>query len=245
MIRLILGGPSYRMEVDARHAAHLVTFALRASLPRPRKKTFGGVKRDPPDIVILGTAYEHGTPVAYARNHLFGGALGVEDATHLLWLDSDCSFPPDQIDWILTALRSWVREPALASSPLLGVPAPQRDRALNVWKDERTKVVRLATDGGVRPCHAVGFGCVMFDLRWYRREWPAAPWFQDRWDSEIGYISEDYGHCRALAARGHQPLYAGAYVDHHDRGDGKPLVEMDGTPGRRDGAATAHTSSVG
>jgi hypothetical protein len=219
VIRLILGGPSYRMEVDARHAAFLVTFALRAIAPRViQRKTFGGLKKGPPDVTILGTAYEHGTPVAYARNHLFEGALGVTDATHLAWLDSDCSYVPSQIDDILHALRS------LGDRPMFGVPAPQRDRHANVWLDREMKLEKLSLDGALHPCHAVGFGCVFFNLNWYRREWPKAPWFQDRWDPEIGYMSEDYGHCRELAARGVVPLYAGAYVDHHDRGEGKPLT---------------------
>lgn len=219
-IRLILGGPSYRMEVDARHAAHLVTFALRASLPRvAAKKNFAGKLRHlvtPSPVSILGTMYEHGTPVAYARNHLFTGALEVDDATHLLWLDSDCSFVPSQIELYLHALLT------LGDRPMFVVPTPQRDRVVNVWETAETRA-RVFLDGELRACHAGGFGCVVFNLAWYRAHWPKSPWFQDLWDPAIGYVSEDVGHCHALIARGFQPLYAGAYVDHHDRGDGKPI----------------------
>lgn len=213
MMKLILGGPSYRMEVDARHAAHMVEFALRATAVRSGKYSQGKS-----DIQILGTAYEHGTPVAYARNHLFEGALAVEDATHLLWLDSDCSFPPDQIPLILHAFRNWVQ----GGGPLLAVPAPQRNRVLNIWASEKVKETRLLLDGAIHECFAAGFGCVAFDLGWYRKHWPKAPWFRDDWTT-VGYVSEDYGHCRALAAMSEKILYAGAYVDHHDRGEGKPL----------------------
>ena len=226
--RILLGGPSYRMEVDARHSASLVPFALRLAMPRMvQRKAFGGRMRDvvtPSPFVVIGTAYEHGTPVALARNGLFRTALESE-ADVLLWLDSDCSIPMEQIDPIIRAMLLWLA-PSAPERPLLGVPAPQRDRRANVWTSREDKLTRLDLDGAVHPCFAVGFGCVAFRLGWYRREWPTAPWFRDSWDESMAsYVGEDYGHCRALAERDpHGPCYAGAYVDHHDRGEGKSLA---------------------
>ncbi len=211
-MNLILGGPSYRMEVDARHAARLVEFALVATHHRTA---------DGKGVAIIGTAYEHGTPVALARNHLFKGALGVEDADVLLWLDSDCAFASDQIPNVLRALHNWSRLPT--GAPMLIIPAPQRDRQLNIWKSKREKLTRLSTDGALHPCYAGGFGCVAFDLAWYRAAWPEGPWFRDGWEGEAGYLSEDFNHCRLLADRGCQPMYAATYVDHHARGKGEEL----------------------
>ncbi len=216
-MRLIIGGPAYRMEVDARHAASLVRFATRASLPTAKTvKGFGGKPKfqvSPSAVSIVGAHYEHGTPVAYARNSMFKGTLAEVGASHLLWLDSDVSIPPDQDGPILRALS------ALGDRPIVIIPCQQRDHQVNVWIDRTTKLTRLALDGGeLAECYAGGFGCVGFNLAWYRAHWPTGPWFRDSWDDGIGYVSEDYGHCRALADRGAPVLYAGTYVDHHARG---------------------------
>lgn len=229
-MKLILGGPSYRMEVDARHAANNVTFALRCALPRiVAKKGFGGRLRHvvtPSPISIVGTHYQHCTPVAMARNALMKESLADTEATHYMMLDSDCSIPFDQCDPIILALL------ALGDRPMFGVPAPQRNRQMNVWQSRAVKWradSTLRTDGKLHECWAVGFGCVVFNLDWYRKHWPSPPWFLDGWDEELGPMGEDYRHCMELhdktsTERSAVPLFAGAYVDHHDRGEGKPLI---------------------
>ena len=228
MIKLILGGPSYRMEVDARHSASLVPFAIRCAMPRMvAKKSFGGRMRyvvHPSPISIVAAHYQHGTPVAVARNGILKESLERLEATHIMMLDSDCSIPGDQVDPIIKCLL------ALGDRPMFGVPAPQRDRRANVWESRETKMTRLPLDGELHECYAVGFGCVVFNLGWYRAHWPKAPWFLDGWDSEFGPMGEDYKHCRELGLHLDGPpgdrnlaLYAGSYVDHHDRGEGKSL----------------------
>ncbi len=219
-MKLIIGGPSYRMENDARHTASIATFGIRITLPRiVAKKSFGGKMRaivTPSGVTVLGFHYEHGTPVALARNSMFKTALAEAAATHLLWVDSDVSLPGDQSDFILAGIRG--------ADPITLFPCPQRDRHANIWTDAKTKLTSLRTDGTLRECYAGGFGAVAFNLEWYREHWPEGPWFRDSFDATIGYLSEDYVHCRALVARGARCLYAATYVDHHDRGDGKPLV---------------------
>lgn len=204
-MRLLLGGPAYRMEVDARHAASMLAFACRAQSR---------------GVEVLGAMYAHGTPVAYARNDLFREALadpGKPDV--LLWWDSDCATPGVHHDALIAAL---VRPP-----PCLIIPTPQRNGTSNVWLDKRTRIAKVQPDGEKRDCWAGGFGAVAFRLDWYREHWPAAPWFQDGWDPEVaaesqgdGYTSEDYNHCRGVWSRGGKVQYLGAWADHYHRGHG-------------------------
>ena len=206
------------MEVDAHHCGSLISLAVRLSTSRRESKGFDGKWRyGPTPIEILGAVYEHGTPVALARNSIFKYALeSVRDAEKLLWLDADCSIPQDQIPAIVKALEG--------ADPICIIPTAQRNKASNVWiggPEKRLESVML--DGKLRECYAGGFGCVAFDLEWYRDHWPEAPWFRDGWTTGLGYESEDYGHCRALVARGASVQYVGARVLHHARGGGEAL----------------------
>jgi hypothetical protein len=221
-VRLLLGGPSYRMEVDARHAASLLSFGLSATLPRiVSKKAFGGKMRDivtPSPITIVGAAYEHATPVSLARNGLFRAALAAPDVSHLLWLDSDCSIPGHQVPLLIRGLL------AMEERAILIVPTVQRDGHANVWLTPTERLTRLSLDGEIRECRMGGFGCVVFNLAKYRQYWDTGPWFRDGWDEAGGYLSEDFTHCISLHERHVSPTYyLAAYVDHHDRGGGSAL----------------------
>lgn len=200
---LIIGGPAYRMEVDAHHAASMTLLALTA-------RDIG--------VRVVAAHYEHGTPVAYARNSMFAKSLTDLDATHLYWMDADCSIPPDHFGAILIALDK--------AAPITIVPTPQRDGAINVWLSQTERPASILTDGKLLPCKAGGFGGVAFDLRWYRKHWPTRPWFHDGWSDEVaalnpqgdGTISEDYNHCLGVAERGGIVQYVGAVLRHRHRG---------------------------
>ncbi len=203
--RLLVGGPAYRLELDARHASAMI--ALTAYVER---KCAG-------EITFMGAMYEHGCPVEQARNALFPKSLEVAD--YLLWMDSDVYFDPMDSISIVDLFRGMAR----ADIPFLGVPCPQRNGVANVWMSRDKRLESIKTNSSSRRfhrCYAMGLGMTLLYLPWYRKhqeQWQkeGEPWFRTAWDREKGLISEDHWHTRQIAAHGAEPRYTDALIAHH------------------------------
>jgi hypothetical protein len=192
----ILGGPSYELKLDARHAA---TLAAMVRVLGPR---------------ILGIQYRHGVPVEAPRNGLFEDAL-KSDAEFLLWCDSDCyGYDPYALISVGDTLRKFEK-------PMASVPVAQRNGEANIWITSNTKLSgefkTLSTD--LCECYAAGLGLAVFWLPWYREHWNEGPFFRTDWLGGTFYISEDFWHSRRLCDLGESAYYAlASAVVHSHRG---------------------------
>lgn len=182
-MRVVIGGPSYQMLLDARHAGAMgnLALALRAS---------GACE-------WVQFHWGHGCPVEHARNRLFTDAL-KSGATHLFWADADCYWLPSDVNgvlWLLAELES-------QRLPFAALPTHQRNGDSNIiesregkkWNRLRGKVTMAAE---LKECVAAGLGAAAFYLPWYRDNWPDAPWFRTEW-RHGDMISEDFWHTNRL-----------------------------------------------
>ncbi len=182
-MRLILGGPSYQMQVDARHAGSMASLALRL--------------RELGRLEWIQFQWTHGCPVEMARNRIFADAL-ASDATHLFWADADCYWPSAEQDGIAWLLR----EIAVLRRPFAAIPVHQRNGACNIVKERRgARFERMSgkvtMEAKLHDCIAAGTGVCAFFLPWYRQHWKTGPWFRTDWEDEE-MISEDFWHTNRL-----------------------------------------------
>lgn len=202
-LSVLLGGPAYQHLVDARHAGSIGSLAIHFR-ERGHAPGFG---------------WQHACPVELARNELMRVALsGPTDV--VVSMDADCFVQPGHENGIV-----WVAEELdKRDQPLCAIPVPQRDGTCNIadriapdgqWVRKRITVGEQTMER----CLAAGTGCMVFWLPWYRKHWPDAPWFRTDWterpDGTPQMISEDFWHCREVAARGRDPMYAPVALVHH------------------------------
>lgn len=122
-----------------------------------------------------------------------------QGATHLLWLDSDMSFPRT------TAVQLWMHQQAIVACNYLS-----RRQASGRWTAQRDDGTRIETherSSGLEAVDIAGMGVfflstdVVADL--------ARPWFRHGLNEFGGDVGEDVLFCRALRAAGHT-----IYLDH-------------------------------
>ncbi len=188
-MKAIIGGPSYNLTVDTRHAGAMVELALELN--------------NRCDLESLTIQYQHAVPVEMARNAMFRQALD-SDATHLVWADSDVywgSHGNREIAWVLQALES-------QKLPFATIPVAQRDGVANIWSSHLVRVSGgLKVERRLIPCHATGLGFGAFYLPWYRHNWSTGPHFRTEWQGKT-FMSEDYWHTSYLRTLRSAPRYA-------------------------------------
>lgn len=188
-----LGGPSYCMQVDARHAVTMASLATVLSSQR---------------IELLEFGYKHGTPVDCPRNELFRDALR-DKIDVLVWLDSDCYLLPQDVQAAAELVMATYKNDWAFTT----AATPQRDGIVNVWsgKDVTAKLAMhkysiedieefKRTGRGVAnsrfPILASGLGFAVFGMRKFRKGWNQAPWFCSRHallpDGTPYFQSEDF-----------------------------------------------------
>jgi hypothetical protein len=200
---VIMGGPSYRMEVDARHCCAMM--ALSAALYN--SGLCSGIQ----------PLYEDGCPVERVRNSIFAKAL-ESDATHLFWADSD-------VYWEDSGELVWgLQELARLGMPCLIVPVVQRGNGdINIIMSPPPELERPKGKFPIGrhwlACWAGGMGLAMFYLPWYRENWRRGPWFKTEWatipakpEPKTLLISEDIWHTSHLRVA---PLWAPLTVTYH------------------------------
>ncbi len=129
-----------------------------------------------------------------SRQALVNRALS-NNASHLLFLDSDMTFPPD------TALQLLAHD-----RDIVGIAAPKRrdnleSSAMKVWGERLT----FGPEDGLIDVDWLGFGGVMIRATVFQKL--DKPWFPTRFertDPEKGdvWIGEDYGFCEKARAAG-------------------------------------------
>lgn len=209
-VRAILGGPSYLMQVDARHATSMVGLAIELYQSGCRS---------------IEIDYQHACPVEIARNAIFTRAV-KSDATHLIWVDSDVYWGGEDNPNIIWGCDWLFKNPA----PIICIPVRQRNGHSNIILDDSFNRLQRAEIGRkVFPCWGAGLGMAIFYLPWYREHATSAgwgsegnPWFRTEWmpiHGERQFISEDIWHTSRLSRIGGQCQYAPLVYSHHlDRG---------------------------
>lgn len=121
----------------------------------------------------------------------------MQGATHVLWLDTDMSFPMESA--VLLAMHE---------QPIVGCNYVTRDGSRR-WTARRDghPVATLPTSTGLEAVDGMGLGAVL--MRTDLALTLPRPWFTHGRNAQGGDIGEDLMFCRALTAAGH-PIY----IDH-------------------------------
>lgn len=150
------------------------------------------------DVRIL---WGGGSQVTAIRQILAEKAVEKKNATHLLWIDADHSFPSDTAHRLIAHKR-----------PIVGINATTRVppvRATAIKKQgEPLKTTQHSK--GLERVWRMGFGIVLIEARVFQ-EMPK-PWFANEWlekDGQWDLAGEDIYFCEKAKSHGFQPM-----VDH-------------------------------
>ena len=145
----------------------------------------------------LSTIVDLGTLLPDMRNALTREAI-KQGATHILWLDSDMTFPPDTLE------RLYKHD-----KPIVGAGYSQRkDPARPVAARDGVWLYTEETDTGLEPVDYIGQGCLLVQTDVYKHL--EEPWHQLAWNAEKArVVSEDVYFCRQAAGIGAVP-----HIDH-------------------------------
>lgn len=139
---------------------------------------------------------KRGSILANMREWMVQAAI-KQKATHILFLDSDQTFPRDLVHRLMKHGKQVVAcnvatkmlppsSTARLKGGLHGVPL--------FTKEHDTDLV---------PVWRVGTGVMLINLNIFKREGMEAPWFNQRWNPELnGYVGEDWAFCEKLEASG-------------------------------------------
>lgn len=120
-----------------------------------------------------------------------------QGATHVLWLDTDMSFPAE------AALRLFMHD-----RPIVGCNYVVRQASgLFTARRNDRRVETLERSTGLEVVDEIGFGCVLMRTDIVTRL--HRPWFRHGLNVQLGDVGEDIMFCRALRDAGHT-----IYIDH-------------------------------
>lgn len=149
----------------------------------------------------INLVYGAGTILPHVRQQIAEHAIYEQHATHLLWIDSDHSFPKNTAHRLLAHGR-----------PFIGINATTRRmpvRATALKKEgEPLKTTRHSK--GLEAVWRVGFGIALIEARVFLAM--SKPWFMIEYidkDDERVFRGEDFYFCEKAKAAGFQPV-----VDH-------------------------------
>lgn len=187
-MRLVIGGPT-RDTVPASFAVDLVQLYATTREKGPWQTVTVG---------FIAATYIH------CGRELFLESALRQGATHVLWLDTDMSFPPE------TAIRL-----AMHDKPVVACNYVTRDGSnkFTAMKEDENLLITGRVDTrhdshGLEAVDAVGMGVML--LRTDVVQQVPRPWFtHGRNPITGGDVGEDIVFCRALRAAGHQ-----VYIDH-------------------------------
>lgn len=181
-MRLAIGGPTR----DSVPASFAVDLAQLYAYTR---------ERGPWPTVTVGfltSTYIH------VGRELFLEAALKQGATHVLWLDTDMSFPRETA--VLLAMHD---QPIVGCNYVVRYPTG----LFTAQRDDSMRIPTTETSTGIEVVDALGFGVLLM-----RTDVVAdlpRPWFRHGLNAQGGDIGEDIMFCRALRAAGYT-----IYLDH-------------------------------
>ena len=126
-------------------------------------------------LLASGAEFEYGIKAVYgtylhkARTEILKDAL-KDNVSHLLWVDSDMIFPKDAFIRLMGHGKTIVG----ANYSQRGLPP---DWVAIKQCSPGVKCETKNDSTGLEKVEAIGFGCVLFDMRVIREKLPSDPWF--------------------------------------------------------------------
>jgi hypothetical protein len=180
-MRLVIGGPT-RDTVPASFAFDLARLYYHTR------------EHGPWESVTMG--FIQSTYVHVGREAVLQGAIDRQ-ATHVLWLDTDMTFPPETAFWL-----------AQHDKAIVGCNCVMRDpRLIFTAQAHGRRVETSANSHGLESVDTVGLAVMLM-----RVDVVAAlerPWFRHGRNAVGGDVGEDVMFCRALRDAGHE-----IFIDH-------------------------------
>lgn len=137
-----------------------------------------------------------GSLISCQRQTLAANALS-STASHIMWLDSDMTFPVDIIERLLS------RKTDIAACNYSTRTLPFKGVAYRTIGDWDSWLGFSLSSTDLVPVEGVGMGCMLTSVDVFRRM--ESPWFEVRWHDEYGdYIGEDFYFCKKARDLGYQ-----------------------------------------
>lgn len=173
------------------------------SLARMMMQAGAGAAHDVVDQV--GIYMVTNTYIHRAREELAEAALKM-DATHILWVDADMTFPQDALFRLLQHDEDIVG----VNYSKRGIP-PEFTAVKHIdWEEDEDseKLVTTADSHGLEEVDGMGFGLVLMKTHVFKRLASERPWFWYEMQ-DYGHVGEDTYFCRLAQEAGFS-----LYVDH-------------------------------
>lgn len=156
---------------------------------------------NPGDCHQLGLVVQTGSILPQLRHRIVRRAMDL-DATHILFIDSDQSFPPHTLRQLLSH-----RLPVVGCNIATKVIPPTTTARYKSDVSRAGVPVPPSSEGGVEKVWRLGMGLMLVEMDVFRRVEP--PWFQVIYRPEVDdYEGEDWFFCSRLEEHG-----IGIYVD--------------------------------
>ena len=140
---------------------------------------------------------KRGSLLANMRQWLVEQAI-KDDYTHLLFVDSDQTFPPDLVHRLLQNDKQVVA----CNISTKKMPPDPTARQLGKGKPTGELVYSHGTVG-LEQVWRVGTGIMLLRLSLFKRDGMEPPWFDQRWNEKLNaYTGEDWCFCEKLEAAG-------------------------------------------
>lgn len=145
---------------------------------------------------------KRGSILANMREWMIQDAL-KNDATHVLFIDSDQTFPCDLFHRLMQHNKNVVA--ANITTKML----PPSTTARLKGGVHGVPLITNEADTDLVKVWRVGTGIMLLDLNLFKREGMQGPWFNQRWNEKLNaYVGEDWAFCEKLEQAG-----VGIYVD--------------------------------
>ena len=135
--------------------------------------------------------------LANSRQQMVTAAL-KQGATHLLFIDSDQTFPADLVPRLLA------HEERVVACNVATKMLPPGPTARNKGGTHGVPIYTHPRSGGLEEVWRVGTGIMLIDMKVFKREpMKTGPWFTGRWHEELQmYRGEDWAFCERLQEAG-------------------------------------------
>jgi len=154
--------------------------------------------------VNFGVSNRRSSILANSREELIKEALDT-DMTHVLFLDSDQTFPRDTFHKLYAHHKKIVA----ANVAIKTIPSNPTARKED-GTEEGECVFTVKESTGLEKVWRIGTGVMLIDLNVFKRKGMEQPWFTQTWNEKLQtHNGEDWGFCKKLEDSG-----AGIYIDH-------------------------------
>jgi hypothetical protein len=194
-----IGGCAYRSSVHVAHAQSIAGFAQ--------------ILTAHASIKLGGICYQHSSNLPQGRSLWLRARIAEREPLvhYAVSVDSDTAFGPVEL---CHSFAHMVGRSAIGIAPVIRKTSsgPQ----LNIYSSQGEPIAPASCGGGHPELWAGGFGLVVFNLRWFRENWPEP--FPEPFGKPVEYINqgEDVQMCRSVISRGGRVIPLWIPTTHYD-----------------------------